>query len=68
MSIVQGVIQLAGAFHKQVIAEGVETLAHGTRLLELGCHLAQGYGIARPMSADQFVAWRVQWLATCAWR
>jgi len=40
---------LAAAFHRQVIAEGVETVEHGTMLLRLGCELAQGYGIARPM-------------------
>ena len=67
MSIVQGVIQLAGAFHRQVIAEGVETLAHGTRLREMGCRLVQGYGIARPMPASQLMDWRAQWLAGGAW-
>jgi|GEM_PF-2334597 len=56
-AIVEGVIKLAGIFHRQVIAEGVETAAHGTRLLELGCPLAQGYGIARPMPADQVMEW-----------
>lgn len=68
MSIVQSVIQLARAFHRQVVAEGVETLAHGSHLLAMGCHLAQGYGIARPMPADQLMAWRIQWLAAGAWR
>jgi EAL domain-containing protein (putative c-di-GMP-specific phosphodiesterase class I) len=34
-----------------VIAEGVETVEHGEMLLQLGCELAQGYGIARPMPA-----------------
>jgi EAL domain-containing protein (putative c-di-GMP-specific phosphodiesterase class I) len=47
----KGVIGLADAFKREVIAEGVETVAHGTLLLQLGCELAQGYGIARPMPA-----------------
>lgn len=68
MSIVQSVIQLARAFHRQVVAEGVETLAHGSHLLAMGCHLAQGYGIARPMPVDQLMPWRIQWLAAGAWR
>jgi diguanylate cyclase (GGDEF)-like protein/PAS domain S-box-containing protein len=68
LSIVQGVIQLASAFHRKVIAEGVETQAHGIRLRDMGCRLAQGYGIARPMPADQVVPWRSQWLASGAWR
>ncbi|MGP1630662.1 MAG: putative bifunctional diguanylate cyclase/phosphodiesterase, partial [Giesbergeria sp.] len=42
LSIVQGVIGLANAFRREVIAEGVETLEHGEMLLGLGCELAQG--------------------------
>ncbi|PXX41674.1 PAS domain S-box protein [Undibacterium pigrum] len=68
LDIVEGVIRLAGAFDRQVIAEGVETMAHGAKLLELGCRLAQGYGIARPMPADQFVEWAVRWKTEARWR
>ena len=57
LSIVEGVIGLAKAFKKDVIAEGVETVAHGVKLLNLGCELAQGYGIARPMEAKSVTAW-----------
>ncbi|KAA0873586.1 bifunctional diguanylate cyclase/phosphodiesterase [Nitrincola tapanii] len=57
LSIIQGILSLARAFHLHVIAEGVETAAHGRQLLQLGCHLGQGYGIARPMPADQLSAW-----------
>jgi EAL domain-containing protein (putative c-di-GMP-specific phosphodiesterase class I) len=32
-------------------------LAHGEALLELGCELAQGYAIARPMTASDFYLW-----------
>jgi EAL domain-containing protein (putative c-di-GMP-specific phosphodiesterase class I) len=46
------VIGLATTFKRNVIAEGVETIAHVTALLELGCDLAQGYGIARPMPVE----------------
>ena len=58
LAIVNGVIGLAAAFHRQVIAEGVETLAHGKLLLSMGCVLAQGYGIARPMPAADIPSWR----------
>ncbi|BBB61906.1 hypothetical protein UNDKW_3633 [Undibacterium sp. KW1] len=43
-------------------------MAHGAKLLELGCRLAQGYGIARPMPADQFVEWSVRWKSEARWR
>ncbi len=51
----------------EVIAEGVETPAHGAMLLQLGCDLAQGYGIARPMPAGAFPDWRLTWRNEPAW-
>jgi len=56
-AIVEGVIGLTRAFQRQVVAEGVETAAHGRALLELGCSIVQGYGIARPMPAEELPAW-----------
>ncbi len=67
-SIVQAVIQLARAFGRQVIAEGVETKAHGAALLSIGCHLAQGYGIARPMPAHEFRDWTARWHTEAPWK
>ncbi len=56
-AILQGVISLAAALNLEVTAEGVETREHGEALLALGCHLAQGFGIARPMPAEQVLTW-----------
>ena len=67
LAILQGVIGLAVAFRREVIAEGVETVAHGSALLHLGCELAQGYGIARPMPAEQMPAWASTWQPDDAW-
>ena len=61
LNIIKGVIGLATAFNRNVIAEGVETIAHGNMLLSLGCELAQGYGIARPMPAKDIPAWIQAW-------
>jgi EAL domain-containing protein (putative c-di-GMP-specific phosphodiesterase class I) len=60
-SILQGIISLASAFKREVIAEGVESIAHGTALLQMGCELAQGYGIARPMTGDAVPEWVDAW-------
>jgi len=60
-------LSLASAFHREVIAEGVETIEHGVLLLQLGCDLAQGYGIARPMPADKVAAWIKHWTPDAAW-
>ena len=59
--IIQGIIELAKAFNLKVIAEGVETPAHGEALVSLGCILAQGYGIAKPMPASEFPRWVKTW-------
>jgi diguanylate cyclase (GGDEF)-like protein/PAS domain S-box-containing protein len=67
LAILQGVIGLATAFKLEVIAEGVETVTHGTLLLQMGCELAQGYGIARPMPAEQLPIWAATWQPDAAW-
>jgi diguanylate cyclase (GGDEF)-like protein len=67
LSIVKGVIGLAMAFHREVIAEGVESVAHGLRLIELGCERGQGFEIARPMPASQVRAWCADWKPPVAW-
>jgi diguanylate cyclase (GGDEF)-like protein/PAS domain S-box-containing protein len=67
LAILEGVIGLAAAFRRQVIAEGVEIVQHGELLLQLGCELAQGYGIARPMPAADLPGWALTWQPDAAW-
>jgi diguanylate cyclase (GGDEF)-like protein/PAS domain S-box-containing protein len=67
LAILDGVIGLCVAFRRQVIAEGVETLAQGELLLQLGCELAQGYGIARPMPAAEIPTWVASWRPAPVW-
>jgi EAL domain-containing protein (putative c-di-GMP-specific phosphodiesterase class I) len=67
LAIIEAVVGLARTFRLHVIAEGVETVEHGTQLLHLGCELAQGYGIARPMPADQLPEWAMTWRPHPAW-
>jgi EAL domain-containing protein (putative c-di-GMP-specific phosphodiesterase class I) len=67
LAILKGVIGLATAFDREVIAEGVETLAHGQALLALGCELAQGYGIARPMPGTDIPNWVKAWAKKADW-
>jgi diguanylate cyclase (GGDEF)-like protein/PAS domain S-box-containing protein len=57
LHLVSAVIGLAKSFGLGVIAEGVETVEHGALLMRLGCDLVQGYGIARPMPADDVLSW-----------
>ncbi|QJC56165.1 putative signaling protein [Polaromonas vacuolata] len=67
LAIVQGVISLANVFQRDVIAEGVETKSHGDLLLSIGCDLAQGYGIARPMPAEAMQTWVKSWQEKAIW-
>ena len=57
MAIVEGILQLAKAFNRIALAEGVETDKHGSLLLMIGCELGQGYAIARPMPAKEIPNW-----------
>ncbi|WP_052321668.1 putative bifunctional diguanylate cyclase/phosphodiesterase [Ralstonia sp. A12] len=55
--IVAWTIRLAHDFGMQVVAEGVETKAVVDVLQKMGCDMAQGYFIGRPMRADDVCAW-----------
>jgi len=65
--ILLAVLGMAKAFDLEVIAEGVETVEHGVLLLQLGCELAQGYGIARPLDGAELPAWVKTWRPDPAW-
>jgi len=56
-TIVRSTIELAHNLNLTVVAEGVEDQSTFDRLADLGCDMAQGYCISRPIPADQFQAW-----------
>lgn len=51
LTIVKVILGLAKAFDLSVVAEGVETRAHGQKLQQFGCKLAQGTAVAKAMPA-----------------
>ncbi len=57
LAIVVGVIGLGRAFGLRVVAEGVESDEQAHQLVALGCKVAQGYGIGRPMPVDRLREW-----------
>lgn len=57
LAVVSGVVTLSREFKRKVVAEGAETNAQLKMLYDLKCDFAQGYGIAKPMPADQVVNW-----------
>jgi diguanylate cyclase (GGDEF)-like protein/PAS domain S-box-containing protein len=66
-AIIEGVIGLAEAFHTSVLAEGVEMVEQGLTLIQLGCFLGQGYGIAKPMLAQDIPGWITTWRPDPSW-
>lgn len=67
-TIIDGVIGLTQAFHHQVIAEGVETIEHGLMLMTMGCDMAQGYVIAKPMPASECQQWFSDYQPNQQWK
>ncbi|CAN5217406.1 hypothetical protein BH11PSE9_BH11PSE9_05180 [soil metagenome] len=57
LAIVEGVIGLSQTFGCAVVAEGVETPQQAQRLIEIGCDVGQGNGIAPAMPAEEVIAW-----------
>jgi EAL domain-containing protein (putative c-di-GMP-specific phosphodiesterase class I) len=55
--VVEAIIALGKAMSLEVVAEGVETDQQYAIVRRLGCDLAQGYFIARPMPAEQLRRW-----------
>jgi diguanylate cyclase (GGDEF)-like protein len=60
--IVQSTIDMGHKLGLKVVAEGVESPETWGRLARLGCDVAQGYLIGRPMPADEFQHWNTTWL------
>ena len=53
LELVRATIQLGHDMRLRVVAEGIEDVATLDLLSELGCDLAQGYFISRPMPANK---------------
>jgi predicted signal transduction protein with EAL and GGDEF domain len=56
-AIVRHTVALAHELGLSLVAEGVEDAATAAVLADLGCDVAQGYAIARPMPVPEFLTW-----------
>jgi EAL domain-containing protein (putative c-di-GMP-specific phosphodiesterase class I) len=59
--IVKSIIDLAHGLGLTVTAEGVETAEQLILLRDLGCDVAQGFFVARPLDPDKLRDWIVDW-------
>jgi len=60
-AILESSLDIAQKLGLKAVAEGVETRADWDLLKGLGCDVAQGYFIARPMEAAKIAAWAAAW-------
>ena len=56
-TIVRATVALAHDLGLRVIAEGVENDLSRGLVADLGCDVYQGYGLSRPLPADEVLAW-----------
>jgi diguanylate cyclase (GGDEF)-like protein len=56
-AIVRSTIDLARNLGLEVVAEGVESAEAWETLAQLGCDVAQGYYLSRPLPGDDLAAW-----------
>ena len=59
-AIVASVVQLANGLGLRCVAEGVESEAAMAILRDLGCDVAQGYLVSRPVPASEATAWLLE--------
>jgi len=57
LAIVETVILLGNKLGMNIVAEGVETKENLESLTTLGCTIAQGYYISRPLPGDEITSW-----------
>jgi diguanylate cyclase (GGDEF)-like protein len=55
--VIKAIVSIGESLDFDVIAEGVETTAQVEKLEGLRCRYAQGYAVARPMTAPELEAW-----------
>ena len=64
--IVKTVVALARALGMRVVAEGIDNADALRIVTELGCEMAQGFFIGRPMRGDLVPAWIDRYLASAS--
>jgi len=60
-AILESSIDLAKKLDMKTVAEGIETQEDWDLVKSLGCDIAQGYFIAKPMESKQLLEWQSNW-------
>jgi EAL domain-containing protein (putative c-di-GMP-specific phosphodiesterase class I)/FixJ family two-component response regulator len=62
-AIFEGSLGIGKLLGMEIVAEGVEDIDDWRFVVAAGCHIAQGYHIARPMPGWQLTSWLPEWKA-----
>jgi len=62
-TLLESSLELARKLKMKSVAEGVETEQDWNLLKELGCDIAQGYLVAKPLPAGEVKDWYGKWIA-----
>lgn len=62
LAIIESISSLARIFGRNVVAEGMEKMSYSPMLMAMGCEMAQGYAISKPLPPEEFIDWRSLWL------
>lgn len=61
LAILTSAIAMSQKLGLKTVAEGVESEQDWVQLTQLGCEIAQGYYISKPIPIDQIPAWYAKW-------
>jgi len=60
-AILESSVQMGHALGMRIVAKGVETQEDRDLLAAIGCDEFQGYLVARPLPAEEFIPWKMRW-------
>ena len=60
-AILESSVRLGRALNMKIVAEGVETQEDWDLVVHVGCDEVQGFFAAKPMPADEFIGWKINW-------
>ncbi len=61
LALIKSILAIADANDCPVVAEGIESHDFARVLRNLGCAYGQGFGLARPMAVEDYLAWARTW-------
>ena len=67
-SVVRSIVSLGQSLGLQTTAEGVEEIKALDYLKQIGCDVAQGYKISRPIPEDELVRWYAERCSNGYWK